>query len=114
VSGCEETDLSIFNKGVPMLKDFRDFISRGSVIDLAIGVIIGASFTAIVNSLVGDIFMPVVGALLGGVNFEGLAFQVGEASINYPGGDQFCPGCAGYFLYLARHRGGGERAWKEA
>ena len=78
VSGCEATDLSIFNKGVPMLKDFRDFISRGSVIDLAIGVIIGASFTAIVNSLVGDMFMPIVGAMLGGVDFEGLAFQIGE------------------------------------
>jgi len=66
-----------------MLKDFRDFISRGSVIDLAIGVIIGAAFTAIVNSLVNDIIMPLVGVLLGGVNFEDLAIQIGEASINY-------------------------------
>ena len=66
-----------------MFKEFRDFISRGSVIDLAIGVIIGAAFTAIINSLVDDMFMPLIGALLGGVHFEGLAFQVGEASINY-------------------------------
>ncbi|MFL7890899.1 MAG: large conductance mechanosensitive channel protein MscL [Anaerolineales bacterium] len=66
-----------------MLKDFRDFISRGSVIDLAIGVIIGAAFTAIVNSLVNDIIMPLVGVLLGGANFESLAIQFGEASINY-------------------------------
>ena len=66
-----------------MLKDFREFISRGSVIDLAIGVIMGAAFTAIINSMVGDMFMPLIGALLGGVHFEGLAFQVGEASINY-------------------------------
>jgi large conductance mechanosensitive channel len=66
-----------------MFKDFREFISRGSVIDLAIGVIIGAAFTAIINSLVDDIFMPVIGVLLGGVNFESLAFQVGDASINY-------------------------------
>lgn len=47
-----------------MFKDFREFISRGSVIDLAIGVIMGASFTAIVNSIVGDMFMPLIGALL--------------------------------------------------
>ena len=66
-----------------MLKDFREFISRGSVIDLAIGVIMGAAFMAIINSMVGDMFMPLIGALLGGVHFEGLAFQVGEASINY-------------------------------
>ena len=46
-----------------MLEDFRKFISRGSVIDLAVGVIIGASFTAIINSLVEDIFMPVIGML---------------------------------------------------
>lgn len=66
-----------------MFKDFRDFISRGSVINLAIGVIMGAAFTSIVNSLVEDMFMPLIGAILGGVNFEDLAFQVGEASINY-------------------------------
>ena len=66
-----------------MFKDFREFISRGSVINLAIGVIMGAAFTSIVNSLVEDMFMPLIGVLLGGVNFEDLAFQVGEASINY-------------------------------
>lgn len=66
-----------------MWKDFKAFISRGNVIDLAIGVIIGAAFTAIVNSLVNDMFMPVVGALLGGLHIEGLAITVGEASINY-------------------------------
>jgi len=66
-----------------MLNDFREFITRGSVINLAIGVIIGAAFTSIVNSLVEDIFMPVIGVLMGGVNFEALAFQFGDASINY-------------------------------
>lgn len=66
-----------------MLKDFREFITRGSVIDLAIGVIIGAAFTSIVNSLVEDIFMPIIGVLIGGVNFEALAFKFGDASINY-------------------------------
>jgi large conductance mechanosensitive channel len=66
-----------------MLQDFRDFINRGNVIDLAIGLAIGAAFTAIINSLVGDIFMPLVGALMGGINFEDLAIEIGDASINY-------------------------------
>lgn len=66
-----------------MWKDFKEFISRGNVIDLAIGVIIGTAFTAIVNSLVNDIFTPVIGVLLGGVDIEGLAFTFGEATINY-------------------------------
>jgi large conductance mechanosensitive channel len=66
-----------------MLEEFRKFISRGSVVDLAIGVIIGAAFTAIINSLVEDIFMPIIGVMLGGVDFSSLAFQIGDASINY-------------------------------
>ena len=53
-----------------MLKEFKEFISRGSVIDLAIGVIVGAAFTAIVNSLVNDIIMPPLGLLLGGIDFS--------------------------------------------
>ena len=52
-----------------MLKEFKEFISRGSVIDLAVGIIIGAAFTAIVNSLVNDIIMPPIGLLLGGIDF---------------------------------------------
>jgi large conductance mechanosensitive channel len=55
-----------------MLKEFKEFISRGSVIDLAVGIIIGAAFTAIVNSLVNDIIMPPIGAVLGGVDFSQL------------------------------------------
>ena len=66
-----------------MWQDFKDFISKGSVIDLAIGVIIGAAFTAIVNSLVDDMFMPIIGAIIGGIHIEGLAFTVGNATINY-------------------------------
>ena len=53
-----------------MLKEFKEFISRGSVVDLAVGVIIGAAFTAIVNSLVNDIIMPPLGLLLGGIDFS--------------------------------------------
>lgn len=66
-----------------MLKEFRDFINRGSVIDLAVAVIIGIAFGAIITSLVNDIIMPLVGAILGGLNFAGLAIQVGQASIAY-------------------------------
>lgn len=66
-----------------MWQDFKAFISRGNVIDLAVGVVIGTSFTAIVKSLVDDIFMPFIGILLGGVHIEGLAFNIGEASIAY-------------------------------
>jgi large conductance mechanosensitive channel len=53
-----------------MLAEFREFISRGNVIDLAVGVIIGAAFTGIVNSLVNDILMPPLGMLLGGIDFS--------------------------------------------
>jgi large conductance mechanosensitive channel len=66
-----------------MLKEFRDFIMRGNVIDLAVAVVIGVAFAAIVNSLVNDIIMPLIGILLGGVNFSGLKIQVGSATITY-------------------------------
>ena len=66
-----------------MLKEFREFINRGNVIDLAVAVILGAAFTAIVNSLVNDIIMPLIGVLLGGVDFTSLAITVGEAQITY-------------------------------
>ena len=52
------------------IAEFKEFISRGNVIDLAVGVIIGTAFTAIVNSLVDDIVMPIIGYLIGGVSFE--------------------------------------------
>jgi large conductance mechanosensitive channel len=57
-----------------MLKEFKEFISRGSVIDLAVGIIIGAAFTSIVNSLVNDILMPPIGLLLGGIDFSNFFF----------------------------------------
>ena len=53
-----------------MWKEFRDFIARGNVIDLAVGVIIGVAFGRIVESLVGDIFMPIIGAVTGGLDFS--------------------------------------------
>lgn len=62
------------------IAEFKEFISRGSVIDLAVGVIIGSAFTAIVNSLVNDIIMPVIGALFGGIDFTSLSVVLREAS----------------------------------
>jgi large conductance mechanosensitive channel len=65
-----------------MFKEFRDFALRGSVVDLAIGVIIGAAFGAIVSSLVDDVFMPIIGLILSGVDFSNLFFV-----LNNPGGE---------------------------
>lgn len=64
-----------------LLKEFKQFISRGNVLDMAVGVIIGGAFTSIVNSLVADIFTPVIGTLLVGVNFNNLGVTI-------PWGDQ--------------------------
>jgi large conductance mechanosensitive channel len=61
-----------------MFKEFRDFALRGNVVDLAIGVIIGAAFGAIVSSLVDDVFMPVIGLILGRIDFSNLFFVLGD------------------------------------
>lgn len=66
-----------------MLKEFRDFVMRGNVLELAIAVIIGAAFGKIITSLVNDILTPLIGLAMGGVNFSGLAFQVGDAAVTY-------------------------------
>ena len=66
-----------------MLKEFREFIMRGNVLDLAVAVVIGAAFIAIVNSLVGDIIMPIVGVIIGGLDFAGLSITIGSAVIAY-------------------------------
>jgi large conductance mechanosensitive channel len=66
-----------------MFRDFRSFLARGNVLDLAVAVILGVAFGAIITSLVNDILMPVIGVLLGGVDFTTLSIQIGQASINY-------------------------------
>jgi large conductance mechanosensitive channel len=66
-----------------MLKEFKAFAMRGNVVDLAVGVIIGAAFGKIVASLVEDVIMPLLGTLVGGVNFSGLAITVGSATLKY-------------------------------
>ena len=66
-----------------MWAEFKTFISRGNVLDLAVAVIIGGAFGAIVNSLVNDIIMPLVGVIIGGLDFTGLSITVGSSVILY-------------------------------
>ena len=70
-----------------LIKEFKEFISRGNVMDMAVGVIIGGAFTAIVNSLVNDMLMPLLSLLTGGFDFSRLSIALGEgenaATINY-------------------------------
>lgn len=71
-----------------MLKEFRDFIARGNVLDLAVGIIIGAAFTAIVNSMVNDLINPIISIFTGGYDFSGLSIPLGEG----PNAAQFAYG----------------------
>jgi large conductance mechanosensitive channel len=64
-------------------REFREFAVKGNVMDLAVGVIIGAAFGKIVASLVEDVVMPVVGSLMGGLDFSGLAVKIGSATLKY-------------------------------
>jgi large conductance mechanosensitive channel len=66
-----------------MLKEFREFAIRGNVMDLAVAVIIGAAFGAIVTSLVNDILMPLIGLVMGGIDFSSLAIMVGSAEVRW-------------------------------
>lgn len=71
---------NVKEKGKGFINEFKEFISRGSVIDLAVGMIIGAAFTAIVKSLVDDIVMPVIGVIVGGINFSDIKTVIVPAS----------------------------------
>ena len=66
-----------------MIKEFKEFIMRGNVMDLAVAVIIGGAFGKIVSSLVSDIIMPLIGLIIGGIDFTGLAFTIGSAKVTY-------------------------------
>ncbi len=67
-----------------MMKEFKEFAVRGNVVDMAVGLIIGVAFGKIVSSFVGDVIMPPIGVLLGGVDFSSLAYIVKEASGEAP------------------------------
>lgn len=66
-----------------ILDEFKKFIARGNVVDLAVGVIVGSAFSSIVTSLVDNILTPILGLVLGGVDFSNLNITIGEASIKY-------------------------------
>lgn len=85
-----------------LIAEFKEFVSRGSVIDMAVGVIMGSALTAIVNSLVNDVFMPIIGMLFGGIDFTGLKYVITpaigdtpEAAIYY---GQFIQNIVNFFL----------------
>jgi len=66
-----------------MIKEFQDFIARGNVMDMAVGIIMGAAFTAIVTSLVDDLVNPLIGLVIGGVDFSAMSFGVADAQFLY-------------------------------
>src|SRR5512138_1765439 len=70
-------------ENLAMCSEFKAFLSKGNVIDLAVAVILGIAFGAIVTSLVNDLIMPLIGIIIGGVNFTGLVLQVGSAQVKY-------------------------------
>lgn len=66
-----------------MIKEFKKFIARGNVLDLAVGVIVGGAFSSIVTSLVNNIFTPIIGLILGGVDFSNLSINFRDTQIMY-------------------------------
>ena len=69
--------------GKGLMEEFKKFIMRGNVMDMAVGIIVGTAFTAIVNSLVKDMIMPFIGLITGGIDFTSLSLTIGDASIAY-------------------------------
>ncbi len=65
------------------IREFKEFISKGNVMSMAVGIIVGSAFTAIVTSLNQDIITPLLGLILGQINFAGLSFTVGNATVTY-------------------------------
>ena len=70
-------------KEIKMVNEFKSFISRGNVVDMAVGVIIGGAFGKIVTSLVNDVLMPLIGVILGGLDFSNLSIKFNDATISY-------------------------------
>ncbi len=83
IKNQKENIKSLEKKSKGLFEEFKTFIKRGNVIDLAVGVVIGGAFSTIVSSLVNDIIMPIIGIIIGGYDFTGLSIKVKDASINY-------------------------------
>ena len=66
-----------------VVKEFKEFISKGNVIDMAVGVVVGSAFSKIVSSLVNDIIMPLVGVIIGGLDFTSLSIKIKDSEILY-------------------------------
>lgn len=73
----------LLKKGNKTLKEFKAFISKGNIIDMAVGVIIGSAFSKIVTSVVNDILTPLLGIVIGGLDFTDLTLKVGDATVSY-------------------------------
>ena len=78
-----ETLKEVGGKSKGLVDEFKAFIKRGNVIDLAVGVIIGGAFSSIVSSLVDDILMPLIGVVIGGYDFSELSIKIGQSTIKY-------------------------------
>lgn len=81
-----------------IIQEFKEFISRGSVLDMAVGVIVGGAFTGIVNSLVNDMFMPLLGLLTGGMNFSALSIRLGDGEGDVLGYGAFIAAVVNFLL----------------
>jgi large conductance mechanosensitive channel len=66
-----------------LVKEFKEFISRGSVLDLAVGIILGVAFKAVIDSFVNDVIMPIIGAIFGKPNFNNMTFDIGSGVVFY-------------------------------
>ncbi len=79
----KKKEKEMLKMGSTTAKEFKEFISKGNIVDMAVGVIIGSAFGKIVSSLVDNIFMPIIGALIGGFDFSGLSFKIKDVEIMY-------------------------------
>lgn len=77
------TKKDLLKKGSDTWKEYKEFILRGNIFDMAVGVIIGSAFGKIVTSLVNDILMPMMGVIIGGINLKTLNFRIGDSIILY-------------------------------
>jgi len=83
VNMVENRKTKLAQKGKGFIGEFKTFVSKGNVMDLSVGIIIGSAFTAVVTALTSNVLMPIIGVALGGVDFSKLAITFGSASIGY-------------------------------
>ena len=79
----EKESKKLAKKNLSIIEEFKDFALRGSVVDMAVGVVIGAAFSAITNTLVNNIILPLVSGIFAGTEFKDLMFEIGSAKVQY-------------------------------